>query len=95
MIVTIVHVKVKPDRVQDFIKETQISQAATLQELGCWRYTIMQDIDNENAFILSEAYQNQESIDFHKETPHFLAWKNNVQEMMADYRVSSRNKLIV
>lgn len=95
MTVIIVHVKVKPDRIQDFIKETQISQAATLKEPGCWRYTIMQDTDNDNAFILSEAYQNQESIDFHKTTPHFLEWRKNIESMMAEQRVSSRNKLIV
>ncbi len=90
-ITLIVKVDVKPERLIDFIKATEVAQYAALSyEQGCFEYTLNSDIDNENGVILVEIYQNQKSFDFHKTTPHFLTWRSDVEEMMNTPRQVTR-----
>jgi len=95
MITIIVHVEVKLGFVQDFINATIKSKNATSKELGCLNYDIMQDVASENKFILSETYSSESAIESHKLTPHFLEWRETVQDMMACPRVSSKNTYVV
>lgn len=90
----IVHICVKPGFVQDFIDATKKSQSATTSEEGCLSYDILQDIADEHKFTLSEVYKDDDAIEDHKLTTHFLEWRSVVQEMMACPRVSSKHNTI-
>jgi len=90
----IVHVKVKTSFVQAFIEATKKSQAATKNEDGCLSYDILQDVSDEHNFTLTEIYKDDNAIENHKSTPHFLEWRSSVQEMMACPRISSKHNTI-
>ncbi len=80
MITILVKVDVKPEFVEDFIKETYKSANSSIGESGCDLYKIVQS-DN-TQFMLIEQYKSQEAIEHHKKTEHFLKWREGVQHMM-------------
>jgi len=83
MHVTIVHVWVKPDRVQAFVEATRANYEASIQEPGNRRFDVLQDGADPTKFVLYEAYASAEEAAAHKDTPHYLAWREVVADMMA------------
>lgn len=86
MRVTLVHVQVKPEHLDAFIAATQLNHEASVQESGNLRFDILQDPQNPHHFILYEAYTDEATAAAHKQTPHYLAWRDSVAEMMAEPR---------
>lgn len=86
MHVTLVHVWVKPERVHDFIEASRCNHEGSVQEPGNRRFDILQSADDPNKFILYEAYATAEDAAAHKETEHYLKWRETVAQMMAQPR---------
>ena len=86
MHVTIVHVWVKPDHVEAFIEASRSNHLASVQEPGNRRFDVLQDAADPNKFVLYEAYATADDAAAHKNTPHYLAWREAVAEMMAQSR---------
>ena len=86
MHVTLVHVWVKPERVHDFIEASRHNHESSIREPGNRRFDILQNADDPNKFILYEAYATAEDAAAHKETEHYLKWRETVAEMMAQPR---------
>lgn len=86
MHVTLVHVRVKPDRVDDFIAAIQANHEASVTEPGNRRFDVLQDPSDPTRFVLYEAYASAGDAAKHKETAHYLAWRETVEEMMAEPR---------
>ena len=42
--------------------------------------------DDPRAFLLVEVYDSPEAAAAHKQTPHYLEWRKEVQDMMAEPR---------
>ena len=87
MLVTIVHVTVKPEHIDDFIEATRLNHEASIQEPGNRRFDILQSRDDPGSFRLYEAYRTVEDVAAHKQTAHYLAWRDRVADMMATPRV--------
>lgn len=83
---TLVHITVKPESVNAFISATQRNHEASVQEKGNLRFDVLQDPENVDRFILYEAYDTAESAATHKQTAHYLAWRDTVADMMAQPR---------
>jgi len=86
MQVTIVHVHVKPDCIDAFIEATRLNHEASIQEPGNRRFDVIQDDRDPARFILYEAYAGSAEAAAHKETPHYLSWRDAVADMMAEQR---------
>ncbi len=86
MQVTLVHVQVKPDHIDDFIAAARLNHQASIKEPGNRRFDVLQAPDNPCRFILYEAYANAEAAAAHKETAHYLAWRDSVADWMAEPR---------
>jgi (4S)-4-hydroxy-5-phosphonooxypentane-2,3-dione isomerase len=86
MHVTLVKVSVKPDRVNDFIEASRANHEGSVDEPGNRRFDILQDPGDPTRFILYEAYASADDAAAHKQTPHYLAWRDAVAEMMAEPR---------
>jgi (4S)-4-hydroxy-5-phosphonooxypentane-2,3-dione isomerase len=82
MLVTCVHVEVKPECIQDFISECKKNHIESVKEPGNLRFDILQDAENPAKFLLYEAYQDESSSVAHKATNHYQAWKQAVEHMM-------------
>ncbi len=86
MVVTIVHVKVKPPYIQDFIEATQLNHQHSIQEPENRRFDLLQAPEDATKFILYEAYQTEAGAKAHKQTPHYLTWRATVADWMAEPR---------
>ena len=83
MHVTLVHVAVKPAHIDDFIEATRKNHEASIQEVGNRRFDVLQSSENPEQFILYEAYTSAADAAVHKETAHYLAWREAVASWMA------------
>jgi (4S)-4-hydroxy-5-phosphonooxypentane-2,3-dione isomerase len=86
MHVTLVKVLVKPTHIEDFIVATQLNHEASIQELGNRRFDVLQSPENPAQFILYEAYVSAEAAAEHKQTTHYLTWRDTVADWMAQPR---------
>lgn len=86
MHVTLVHVHVKPEHIDDFIAACRLNHQASIQEAGNRRFDVLQSPENPARFVLYEAYVSAEDAAAHKQTAHYLAWRDTVAAWMAEPR---------
>jgi len=86
MIVTCVHVDVKPEYVEDFIRATRINHQNSVAEPTNLRFDVLQSTDEPTKFLLYEAYASEEGAAAHKQTEHYLTWRKAVEPWMAKPR---------
>ena len=82
-----VHVHVKAENVEEFIKATRENARNSLKEAGIARFDVIQDAKDASRFILCEVYKTPEDALKHKETAHYLTWRDTVADMMAEPRI--------
>ena len=90
MIVVHVQVHVVPEHVEAFRDATLINARASVQEPGVARFDVLQRSDDPTRFVLVEVYRTDEAPAQHKETAHYLRWRDEVAPMMAAPRTSVR-----
>lgn len=86
MIATCVYVHVKPEAISDFIRASAVNHAESVKEPGNLRFDFIQQADDPARFMIYEAYESEEGAVAHKATPHYLKWRDSVQDMMAEPR---------
>ncbi len=86
MKVTIVHVHINSDHVDDFIEATRLNHQASVQEPGNLRFDVLQLEEDPTRFVLYEAYTSVETAAAHKQTQHYNTWRDTVAEWMASPR---------
>ena len=94
MIVTIVHVWVKPEHIAGFILATRENHERSIKEPGNLRFDILQDSADESKFVLYEAYRSENDAAAHKETEHYKRWRDAVANWMAKPREGVKHKLL-
>ena len=92
MLIVHVFINVKPEMVKQFKNETAENVEGSINEPGVIRFDLIQQIDDDTKFVLVEVYRSEEAALVHKETPHYIKWKNNVEEMMQEPRKSIKYK---
>jgi len=90
MHVTLVHVRVKPEHVADFIAATRDNHLASVREAGSRRFDVLQSPEEPASFLLYEAYANEADALAHKQTAHYLRWRDMVADWMAEPRQGVR-----
>ena len=86
MEVTIVHVSVKPENIEGFKEACRLNHEKSVQEPGNLRFDVLQLADDPSKFVLYEAYQSKEDAAKHKDSAHYLAWREAVADWMAEPR---------
>ncbi len=94
MIVTFVHVWVKPGMADAFIKASTENHQSSIKEPGNLRFDLLRDTSDENKFVLYEAYESEEASAAHKETVHYKKWRDTVADMMAQPRKGEKHSII-
>jgi len=94
MIVTCVHVNVKPDNIQDFIEAMRENHQGSVQEPGNMRFDVSQQADDPCRFMIYEAFESEEAVARHKETAHYLRWRDTVKDFMAGDRYGVKYNII-
>ena len=82
MIVTCVHVQVKRERIAEFIRASVENHEGSVKEPGNLRFDVLQSAEDPGRFLLYEAYESEGAAAAHKQTPHYLKWRDAVADWM-------------
>lgn len=85
MQVTFVYVHVKKEHIQEFIEATQENHGESVKEPGNLRFDVLQNADDFTKFVIYEAYDSDTAA-AHKQTAHYLKWRETVADWMAEPR---------
>jgi (4S)-4-hydroxy-5-phosphonooxypentane-2,3-dione isomerase len=88
MLIVAVHVHVKPECTEAFRRATVENASNSVREPGIARFDVIQQADDPTRFVLMEVYKTPEAPALHKETSHYLKWRDAVADMMAEPRSS-------
>lgn len=88
MLIVQVFARVKPEFVAAFEKATLANARESIKEPGIARFDFYRQQDDPAKFTLIEIYRTAEAPAAHKETRHYLAWRDAVAPMMAEARTS-------
>jgi autoinducer 2-degrading protein len=94
MFIVLVHVHVNENAIDDFRDASIVNAEASRQEPGIVRFDVIQQADDPTRFILIEIYRSEDDPARHKETPHYLHWRETVAPMMAEPRRGVRYTII-
>jgi (4S)-4-hydroxy-5-phosphonooxypentane-2,3-dione isomerase len=94
MIVTCVYVHVKKDSILKFIEATMANHTLSVKEDENLRFDLIQQSDDPERFMIYEAYESEAGAAAHKATPHYMKWRDEVSEMMAEPRHGVRYEII-
>ena len=84
---TIVYVTVKREYIEDFIEATRQNHEGSVAEAGNQRFDVLQASDDQTRFVLYEAYASADDAAAHKQTAHYLTWRDTVADWMAEPRL--------
>ena len=94
MLIVHVHVQVKPECVEAFKTATIANARESRKEPGVARFDVLTQENDPTHFVLVEAYRTVEATAAHKDTPHYLTWREAVAPMMAQPRSSVKFSLV-
>ncbi len=80
-IALVVTIKAQPDCVERLRPAMLANAAASVQEAGCLQFDVIVSQDDENTFMFYEVYEDEDALAQHRQTPHFLAYWNLMQEL--------------
>lgn len=90
MFIVHVFVHVKPGDIDAFVSATVANAANSLKEPGVARFDFMRNLDDPTRFVLVEVYRSPDDAARHKETAHYIKWRDTVAHMMAEPRSSMK-----
>ena len=88
MLIVHVHVHVKPEAIEAFKQVSVENARESVKEPGIARFDVIQQADDPTRFVLLEVYRTPAAPAAHKETAHYLKWRDAVASMMAEVRTS-------
>lgn len=94
MVVTCVHVSVRREFIEDFIVATRDNHIGTRKEPGNLRFDILQLETSPQKFMLYEVFESEDAANFHKTTPHYIKWRDSVQNWMEQPRQGARYNIV-
>ncbi|MBF0474779.1 MAG: antibiotic biosynthesis monooxygenase [Deltaproteobacteria bacterium] len=83
MLIVHVFVQVKDDQIEAFKAATMENAGHSVLEPGIARFDVIQQADAPDRFVLVEVYHTPDDQARHKETAHYLKWRDTVESMMA------------
>lgn len=86
MHVTLVHVHVKTEHVDAFIEASRKNHEGSRKEPGNIRFDVLQQEEDPARFIIYEVFRSAEDAAAHKQTNHYLTWRDTVADWMASPR---------
>lgn len=71
MFVQLVHIRVMPGRVADFLEVFRVNFDGTRSEPGNYRFDVLQDVEDDHHFVIYEAFESAAAVDEHRKTEHY------------------------
>jgi autoinducer 2-degrading protein len=86
MLIVHIHIRVKPEFIEQFKEATVENARNSVKEPGIARFDVVQQQDDLTRFSLVEVYHTSDAPARHRETAHYLAWRDRAEPMMAEPR---------
>ena len=86
MLVQLVHIQVKPDRIEDFLDAFRINFEGTTKEPGNLRFDVLQNPDDATKFTVFEVFTDEAAVDAHRKTPHYAKTVALLEDIMTGPR---------
>jgi quinol monooxygenase YgiN len=84
MHVLVVMIDIKAEFTERFVAAMlDDARGSVKNEPGCVRFDVIQDAENPNRIYLYEVYTDKAAFDHHLTTPHFITWRDAVQDWFA------------
>ncbi|MGB8957208.1 MAG: putative quinol monooxygenase [Tumebacillaceae bacterium] len=83
MIIIHAHIKVAAQHRDEFLQKAQSVLAGSQAEEGNIIYRLCEDAQEPNSFIMVEQWKDQQAIEFHRQTPHFIQFGNDTKGLLA------------
>jgi quinol monooxygenase YgiN len=90
LMVVHVHVHVVADGVEAFRAASRDNAEHSAREPGVARFDVIQSVEDPTRFVLLEVYRDAAAVAAHKETAHYLRWRDAVAPLMAEPRSAVR-----
>lgn len=90
LLIVHVDVAVRPEDMAAFLAATEQNARASREEPGVVRFDVLRDRDDEGRVLLVEIYRDDAAAAAHKETAHYLTWRDAVAPMMVRSRQATR-----
>ena len=94
MLVVVVSAHVKPENIEDFKRVTLDNASNSVKESGVARFDVYQQSDDPSRFTLIEIYKTEDGPAHHRETAHYIRWRDTVANMMAEPRTRTTNQFV-
>ncbi|MBX3582715.1 MAG: antibiotic biosynthesis monooxygenase [Rhizobiaceae bacterium] len=83
MFVQLVHIRLKPGCVEQFLDVFRVNYEGTRAEPGNYRFDVLQDSEDENHFVIYEVFENEAAVDAHRQTEHYRQTTEGLKALMA------------
>lgn len=93
MLVYCVEVHVISGKEEVFKAACHKNHMETRKETENIRFDVLQQTEDSCRFFLYEAYSSEEAVKSHKETAHYLEWRETVAPWMAEPRKGTAHKV--
>lgn len=94
MIATIVNIWVKPDNIDEFIEASRKNHINSIREPGNLKFDILQDAVDPSKFTFYEVFESETDVITHKNTAHYLEWRDSVANWMAKTREGIKHHVV-
>ncbi len=87
MIYVIAELRLKPGTADKAAAGAREVVAGTIKEDGCLAYDFHLSVSDPNRLVAVERWESREALARHMETPHLLAWRAVVKDIVVDRKV--------
>ena len=90
-----VSVKIKPDKVDQFLKVIEDDSICSVRdEPGCVRFDVLQDTSDPLHYYFYEVYADEAGFEAHTKTPHLARWREAAQECVEEQKPTIRTNTV-
>ncbi|MCD7977317.1 MAG: antibiotic biosynthesis monooxygenase [Tannerellaceae bacterium] len=89
MITIVAKAIVKEGKRDEFIQTVQPMIQGSQAEEGNISYNLFEDLDNKNVLSFIEQWKDMDAIEFHNNTPHFLAGVAGIKELVESLEITN------
>jgi autoinducer 2-degrading protein len=94
MLVAIINVHVKSDFIEEFKAASLDNASNSVKEPGVIRFDVYQQSDDPSRYTLVEIYKTDEDVSRHRETGHYVRWRDTVASMMVEPRTRTTHRVV-
>jgi len=95
MFVQFVHIRVKPEKVSEFLDVFRINYEGTSREPGNFRFDVLADPEDATHYVIYEVFESEAAVDEHRKTEHYKLTVEKLDAMMQGPRTKDFYRMVM